>query len=1434
MTERGWLLRVLMPSVSRHPREGKTTWTPEADANLFSRLTFTYLTPLMNLGYVQPLVPEDLPDVNPFDDSRLLSDGLQEALKATSSEDHRSGLVIKSVWEANKVPFMRAGGWKLIQDGLQLTAPIVLEFLLRNVEEGLPSRGGTGYGLWYNGVMVVVLFAVDQARNLFQNLYFHQAFRVGMTIKTGLIDAIFKKSLRVSGAVRGEMGIGKIVNLQSNDGSKLWGTAQFLHQIWSAPMQVLITIGLLMRVLQPVPALVGLATTLCFIPINMKVGKKLFATRRALIAKTDKRVKMTTEVLQGIKAIKLYAWEEPYLKRVGDLRDEELRQIIKTGFLGLINIVLFLASPVLVAITAFATFVAMGNELTASKAFPALALFNLIRFPIMMLPMIINQVINAKVSGKRLQDFFDSEEASAIAGRGESATPILCRDASFQWSTPPPAAAEAGAGKPGARPGPPAGVAKSFTERAKSIKMARMQTTPKGPVQLGADGPGAGGEEKPPAAEGFKLGPVSFEVARGSLLMVVGEVGSGKTSLLMGLLREMSCKGGDVTLTGTVAYTSQDPWIQNNTLEKNVLMGLEYDEERYEKAIVASALMDDLMQLPAADQTEIGEKGVNLSGGQKHRVALARAVYADADIYLLDDPLSAVDAHVAQHLFGECIAGVLKDKTRILVTHQLQFLAQADQIMVMEGGKIAHVGTFEELKGAGVSFTKYEMADKKEDRAEGGGDADADAGAELDKQMGRTLTKKERTQTVAERGGLTKAEGRAVGSVSMAIYRAYFMAWGAFYLYPILTTFFALGDRGLQAGQQYWLALWSNETADMIQCTKWARSTEGVQTACENGYLGRKGVQVEVAADGTVVETAVPVDVYRYLWVYTVLGLASVVLTAVRSGLIVLGSNNASRNLGNTLLAHVIRLPMSFFDAQPLGRLLNRFTSDLDAIDTNLSQTVSSTITTLVNVLAAIALMMVVTPEVAVAILLVGVFYWRIQQVYVATSREVKRLDSVSLSPIFSLFSETISGLPTVRAFGKQKDLMDRNLAMLNTSNRAYWPHMSTNRWLSVRLETLGNAITTASALMVTVITVSDAGFAGLVISSAMSITGVMNWLVRQVSEMEVAMNAVERIVEYRRLPTEAPAVIDHARPDPSWPTAGAVEVRDLQVRYRSELDLVLKGVSVSIAPREKVGVCGRTGCGKSTFMLALYRIVEPAAGTVLIDGVDVSKIGLFDLRSKLALVPQDPVLFSGTIRTNLDPFETVEDDEVIWNALRQVHLRDPIEQMGGLDASVAEAGSNLSVGQRQLLCMARALLRNSRILLLDEATSSVDNNTDSVIQATIRQAFAQCTVLTIAHRLNTIIDSDKIMLLDRGNLREFDHPHTLLETKGSAFAALVDNTSKGSSIALRRAAAEAAAKKGLGPAPAREGSAGSADSVAAPSRVKFEDQGSSPGTDER
>ncbi|CAI5534049.1 unnamed protein product [Closterium sp. Naga37s-1] len=988
-----------------------------------------------------------------------------------------------------------------------------------------------------------------------------------------------------------------------------------------------------------------------------------------------------------------------------------------------------------------------------------------------------------------------------------------------------------------------------------------------------------------------------------------------------------------LTILHAVMAPRQDPWILNATVRDNILMGAAgdtaaaaVDEGRYQRAIDVCALRHDLAMLAGGDMAEIGERGINLSGGQKHRVALARAVYARADVVLLDDPLSAVDTHVGRHLFTECICGELAGTTRVLVTHQLQYASHADVIIVIRAGHVAAMGTFDELQGRGVDLALWDEKQQELDEqgkatwqdgpaaatlpvlttatapepiarssdaahrpssgsgsgstgdAAGGSTSNSSGASESDNDLTRPLLAVSSTSThpaasttapparsgsAGSSGGtagggkkqravgqLVEEEGRAEGGVAAGVYWEYLRAWGgrAGWLMPVAVLAVFGVSQSLKVASDAWLAVWTAKTSQgsssapfflvrLLPCCCFCL------TPLLHSFLSCDASH-RLCVSSTTFSPLPPRSSHQL--VYSLATLATGLLSSLRGVLLALGCLTAARSLHSRLLARVLRLPMAFFDSQPSGRLLNRFTRDMEQMDLQLPDTLLSYLSCLFQVVFAIVVIVIVTPPFLLPLIPLLLLYRRIQAVYIAASRELKRIDSLARSPIFAHFSETLTGLSTVRAFRRQRAFSARNSLNLDRASQAYLAAMASNRWLGLRLELIGAASVFATACFCVVGGVAAAaaaaaaagggsgsstgswaaGFAGLALTSALSITGYMNWMVRMNAELESQMNAVERILEYTTLPTEAPDVVECRRPPADWPQQGVIEAEGVVARYRPELPPVLKGLTFSIRAGEKVGVCGRTGSGKTTLTMALYRIVELSAGRIVIDGVDAASIGLWDLRSRLSLVPQDPVVFSGTIRWNLDPYTAVEGagggeqearngwntegkgnggrvrgDVELWEALTQAGVADAVRALPGqLDAEVAEGGGNLSVGQRQLLCLSRALLRRSHVLVLDEATSNVDTATDAAVQAAVRGgAFAACTVITIAHRLHTIVDCHRVMLLEDGQVAELDSPVALLQERTSRFSAFVDATMPREAAALRRIASakSVAASKG-------------------------------------
>lgn len=824
---------------------------------------------------------------------------------------------------------------------------------------------------------------------------------------------------------------------------------------------------------------------------------------------------------------------------------------------------------------------------------------------------------------------------------------------------------------------------------------------------------------------------VDLQLERGDFVCVVGEIGSGKSALLQGLIGEIPCVAGQSALGGKVAYVPQQAWIQNDTIRNNILFGMPFDAARYERIVRACCLDADLSELPDGDRTEIGERGVNLSGGQKQRVSLARAAYADADLYLLDDPLSALDPKVAATVYHNLVRVLLSQRTRILVTHRLEFVDDASEVLVFSEGKIVERGTAKELRLRSGRFSQLWNVHSERVRAE----VPAEEGEPMPLALMHAesdLPLDSSDDTIAEEltAGPTRqlmvTEERFTGSVSADVYRGYLSVFAPQAIFALLLLIFLLRE-GLSFGSDGWLAWWT---------------------------------------------TAAALDPTLFIAGFAALGLSGCVAIYIRSLIISLRGLKAGQEIHDRLLRSVLRAPMTFFEENPVGRILNRFSRDLEAVDLVIPRTLHEVAGCACTIVATIVLIAVVGPWTLIGIVPIVYLYVLAQGYYRPASREAQRLDSITRSPIFAQFSESLVGTSVIRAFSAMQRFEQQLLSSLETNCRTFYTMVAANRWLGVRIETLGACVVGCAAFgAVAFHQHGHLGFTGLAITYALAITGAMNWAIRMFSQLESNMSSVERVNFYSDLSPERWQGIEVAA---DWPQRGAIELHDLELRYRPELPAVITNLSAKISAGEKIGIVGRTGSGKSSLLLGLYRIIEPSAGKVFIDGVDTSSLSLEQLREALAIIPQDPTLFRGTIRKNLDPFEKHSDEE-LWEVLTRAHVDAVVRSFPkGLDAPVSEAGGNLSVGQRQLLCLARALLRKNKILLLDEATANVDVATDALVQWTIREAFADCTVLTIAHRLSTILDSDRIMLIDSGKLIEFDTPRRLAVSQSGLLRSLL------------------------------------------------------------
>ncbi|KAL7089482.1 hypothetical protein ACP275_13G188700 [Erythranthe tilingii] len=952
--------------------------------------------------------------------------------------------------------------------------------------------------------------------------------------------------------------------------------------------------------------------------------------------------------------------------------------------------------PVVVIVISFGVFTLLGGDLTPAKAFTSLSLFAVLRFPLFMLPNIITQIVNANVSLKRLEELLSAEERILLPNPPiEPGLPaITIRNGYFSWEAQ---------------------------------------------------------SERP------TLSNINLDIPIGSLVAVVGSTGEGKTSLVSAMLGELpAVADATVVIRGDVAYVPQVSWIFNATVRDNILFGSPFEPAKYEKSIDVTSLQHDLDQLQGGDLTEIGERGVNISGGQKQRVSLARAVYSNSDVYIFDDPLSALDAHVGRQVFEKCIKGELRGKTRVLVTNQLHFLSQVDRILLVHEGTVKEEGTFEELSNNGILFQKLmENAGKMEEYVEENEEVDINNDRTsktivngLDKEVSKDANQKQSKKP--GKSMLIKQEERETGVVSWNVLMRYKNALGGTWVVMILFMCY-ITTEVLRVSSSTWLSYWTDQSSSS--------------------------------------------DIHGpifYNSVYSLLSFGQVMVTLTNSFWMITSSLYAARRLHIAMLNSILKAPMVFFHTNPLGRIINRFAKDLGDIDRNLAPFGNMFLGQVSQLISTFVLIGIVSTMSLWAIMPLLVLFYVSYLYYQSTAREVKRLDSISRSPVYAQFGEALNGLSTIRAYRAYDRMSVINGKSMDNNIRFTLVNMSGNRWLGIRLETVGGLMiwfTATFAVVQNGRAENQQAFAstmGLLLSYALNITSLLTAVLRLASLAENSFNAVERVGTYIDLPCEGPGVIENNRPLPGWPSAGSIRFEDVVLRYRPELPPVLHGISFTISPSDKVGIVGRTGAGKSSMLNALFRIVELERGRVLIDDCDISKFGLTDLRKILGIIPQSPVLFSGSVRFNLDPFNEHNDAD-LWEALERAHLKDVIRRNSlGLDAEVSEAGENFSVGQRQLLSLSRALLRRSKILVLDEATAAVDVRTDALIQKTIREEFRSCTMLIIAHRLNTIIDCDKVLLLDAGQVVEFDSPETLLHREESAFSKMVQSTGAANAEYLR------------------------------------------------
>ncbi|XP_051122471.1 putative ABC transporter C family member 15 isoform X2 [Andrographis paniculata] len=1105
---------------------------------------------------------------------------------------------------------------------------------------------------WHQGLfLALIFFSAKTVESLTQRQWYYGARRIGIRVRAALMALIYKKALTVR---YGDTSSGKIINFINVDVERIGDFFWYLHGIWLLPVQVIFALVILCKNLGAAPSAAAFLTTVLVMVSNTPLANMQKRLHGKIMEAKDSRIKATSETLKSMRVLKLHAWESTFLVKLLQLRETERGWLKKYLYTSSAVAFLFWASPTLVSVVTFGVCIMLGTPLTSGTVLSALATFRILQEPIYNLPELISMTAQTRVSIDRVQSFFMKEDHKVLQQSRTLVSPDISVEieaGEYAWQN-----------RDGDKP---------------AIKITERLTIPKG-----------------------------------SKVAICGSVGSGKTSFICSILGEIPIISGlCIKSYGSKAFVPQTSWIQTGTVRDNVLFGEEMDRASYEHVLAACSLNQDIEIWGDGDLCMIGERGLNLSGGQKQRIQMARALFSNSDIYLLDDPFSAVDAHTGAHMFKECLMQILNKKTVVYVTHQLEFLGASDLVLVMKDGKIAESGKYQDLiANPDGELTKL-MASHRSSLSQ------------MNNQKKMSLAKSSqanqvevsrikfvdlsRSSKVSEQ---SMSDDTETGRVKWHVYATFVTSAYRGALVPVILLCQIL-FQALQMASNYWIT-WGSEQVGSVTKPQLIEIFGFLSGGSCLFMLGRTALLSTIA-----IETA--------------------------------------QQLFLGLITSVFRAPLSFFDSTPSSILLNRSSTDQSTVDTDIPYRLAGLAFALIQLLSVVALMSHVAWQVFILFLVVFALSLWYQSYYIATARELARMVPIQQAPILHHFSESISGAAVIRCFNQEARFWKKNMELIDNYSRASFHNSGTMEWLCVRINFLFNLV----FFLLLVILVSlprstiDPSLAGLAATYGLNLNVLQAWVIWNLCNVENKMISVERILHFKDIPCEAALVIEDCRPKKGWPHNGTIEIKNLYIQYSFALPKVLKGITCTFPGEKKIGIVGRTGSGKSTLIQALFRVVEPSHGCIVIDGLDISKIGLQDLRSRLSIIPQDPILFQGTLRMNIDPLEE-HSDQTIWEVLRKCHLSETMkgdEQL--LDAPVAEDGENWSVGQRQLVCLARVLLQRRKILVLDEATASVDTATDNLIQKTIREETGGCTVLTVAHRIPTVVDNDLVLVLGD------DHP---------------------------------------------------------------------------
>ncbi|CAK9435732.1 uncharacterized protein LODBEIA_P04450 [Lodderomyces beijingensis] len=1392
--------------------------------NLFSYITFYYLQPLIDRIYKTDDVKlDELPDIlgelscdeskakvakywdEEVEDAKTRRPSVfrrlwtrirrqrttNDANGGDDDDDKCKPNLFMAIFFAFLPQFSLSVTLKIIETALNFSQPFVLMKFIQFFTIYFYSSEQPPIIIGY--FWAALMFAISCANFITFNQGFSLQFNMGYGIQSSLTTIIYEKALKLSPQSRKNKPTGDIINHITMDIDIIFWFCWSLGEFIAAPLRLVVCLASLYKLFGNA-TWAGVLTAAVVTPLATKVNTSMSKYYLQEMKDKDDRTSLITEILNSAKSIKFYSWEKPMLARLSHIRnDRELYNIKQCGIVSALAQFFWSCIPFFISCSTYAAYAYFYSApLTPDIVFPALALFDLLSDPMLMIPSFIVEVIETSTSLARIGSFLCLDELADDQhghvkrdpeARDNAKDSVIIKNATFIWNN----------------------------ETSKDPEYKDEET------EVQADN----------SSQNIALKDVNFTAKKSKLTCVVGKVGSGKSTLIRAILGDIpidipkysdnaaaasnsNSKSPSVETFGSIAYCPQNPWILNGTVKENILFGHKYDSEFYRKTITACELISDFKTLPDGDKTVVGEKGISLSGGQKARISLARAVYSRADIYLLDDVLSAVDAHVGKALIKQVLSddGVIGSRTKVLATNSVPVLHEANDIYLLADGKIVEHGDYETVMRSNGELKKLikEYGKKKDDEKAPEEEEEEDAKKEsLENQAPVDPVEALHTEDLVDEivdymgeenrgivetavlrrasvvsfnhsydldeeqeegeqleGGKARKTGHVEetsrkGTVPWDIFKQYIIAcdYKYFSLYIVGTLLTLL----ITVAEKYLLSYWSE------------LNREANQTVNPVFYLGVYALMGVVAGLFTYLAALV-------IWGYCIV--------------------KGSAYFHNKMAESVLRSPMSFFDTTPVGRILNRFTEDIGKIDMNLPWMLIGFVTTVLNGLVTFGVIFISLPAMFFVImgLLIVYNYFRVR--FIPAARELKRLESIAKSPVLATIQESINGVDTIKAFYQRDRFVHKSKKLIDDKTLIGVVMQNCNRWLSVRLQFISSTIMFSTALLA-VISLGGKhpilpSILGFVMTYSLTITYILNSVVRYWADMQSGGVAIERIIEYCNLPSEAPMVIEDKRPADSWPANGVVKFKNYSTTYRAHLDPVLKEIELTINPKEKVGIVGRTGAGKSSLTLALFRIIESIGGFIEIDDINIGEIGLYDLRHHLTIIPQEAHTFRASVRENLDPFGE-HDDAKLWQVLQLAHLKEHVEKMEsdptdeekkgvknpdelpkkrGLDAQIEEGGSNLSAGQKQLLCLARALLNEtSKILVLDEATAAVDFQTDKIIQETIREQFKDKTILTIAHRIDTIMDSDKILVLDKGKVAEFDSPQTLLKNKDSIFYSL-------------------------------------------------------------